>query len=103
MTRTAEPTTVPAGRPPAEAAEDSAEREPESDREKMTLERAQRTAVLTAEDVGDLIGLNAFTIYRNKNIPGRLPGIGRAVRFSTKVVLAWINGEAGASKPTRAR
>ncbi len=99
--RTSEPMPAPAARP-RDAAE-VAQREPDAGREPMTLERAKTVAVLTTDDVADLVGLNRFTVYRNKQIPGRIRGIGSAVRFSAKVVLAWLNGEADASKPTRAR
>lgn len=67
-------------------------------RERMTLERAARESVLTAEDVADLTKLSPFTVYRNKKIPGRLGGTGRAVRFSARAVIAWINGEYAASE-----
>lgn len=67
-------------------------------RVKMTLAQAARESVLTAEDVADLAKLSPFTVYRSNKIPGRLRGIGRAVRFSAAVVVAWINGETAASE-----
>lgn len=67
-------------------------------REPMTLERARREAVLTAEDVAELTKLSPFTVYRNRSIPGRLAGTGRAARWSAAVVVAWLSGERAASE-----
>lgn len=63
-------------------------------REPMTLDRARSCAVLTAEDVADLLGVSPKTVTRYR-IPGRITEFRRAVRYRAAAVVAWLTDERG--------
>lgn len=73
-------------------------------REPMTLDRARTLAVLTVDDVADLLGVHPNTVTRRRSeIPGRIAGLGAVVRYRSAVVVAWLAGETITSGPKRTR
>lgn len=61
-------------------------------RERMTLDVARTRAVLTIEDVADLLEVSPKTVTRHR-VPGRIKELSRAARYRAAVVVAWLTDE----------